>query len=621
MNLYICEASRLNSILDNMFSPEAARWICAAKTARHNGPRAIDVERASGDRLDRLNTLENLEARYQNYRQRTELALDVTTPNSLDDICDSIMHSDTVGLQPADSLPIELIYRVLGYLNWHELATCRQLSRSFKHIIDTSPILQYTIQLHLAGMADNPHHPLNIIDKLTLLNTYHAQWYSLSAHLKQVTHPDGTQPWTLNWDHNFMHGILGLSGSLESDSYLTRLPSRIRGIPLKSWILRLQEYHITFSADPHQDLFVLVKMNFTPNEEAALRILELSTGKDHPGALHPSLPFPDPQIWSNQHQCKLRVNGLYVCIQYRELCIIWNWRTGKEAYRELDTASFAWVGPTHILLGSPGNAGVDVVCPPKLILVDLARREGGSSRCWKWTFLLPVILSQRDGLFGFSLVCEPVATRDYDSISVSDPPFHTAEEDSVVCLEAVEGKFRMFILVSRLFEVARGAEQSGLTLQTHTSAPVSIPWRVWGPRNTHLDDLTTSGSPYGAYGTRYVAFRRSTSELVVLDFNKRRARYKMHHHDGTEGNGTTKILGYDYLLWRLMVQDIGAVEEETADLPLDDGVDDQHKLSFIQSVYPFDLTDVMLDPMISEDAIVVIRKPENGPGVCDVYTL
>lgn len=194
------------------------------------------------------------------------------------------MHSDTVGLQPADSLPIELIYRVLGYLNWHELATCRQvtmryvfssliltqllvqLSRSFKHIIDTSPILQYTIQLHLAGMADNPHHPLNMIDKLTLLNTYHAQWYSLSAHLKQVTHPDGTQPWTLNWDHNLMHGILGLSGSLESDSYLTRLPSRIRGIPLKSWILRLQEYHITFSADPHQDLFVLVKMNFTPNE-------------------------------------------------------------------------------------------------------------------------------------------------------------------------------------------------------------------------------------------------------------------------------------------------------------------------------------------------------------------
>ncbi|KAI0346083.1 hypothetical protein BDW22DRAFT_1352074 [Trametopsis cervina] len=507
-------------------------------------------------------------------------------------------------------LPTELTCLIFEHLHCSDLVACRQLCRTIKHVIDTSVVLQYKIQLHLTGMVDNPAHHFSIVEKLALLQKYQAQWYSLPGNLERVLLFDRIHLGLYAEEH-VVCGTLGIGPSLDSNFYFAQLPSRIRGIPLKLWALRMPEHTGVFTLDPQQDVFVVLKKASGPEEYVHFSVVELSTGKEHPLSSCPSLPLPSGM---GQEWLKIRISGPYLCVQCMEsdISIIWNWHSGSSIRIEARTASFAWIGPMHLLLGIYGSTSESRIDPPKLILVDLSHPERENQQ---WEFLLPTILSKRESLgqlFDFGLECEPATPRSRSTMYSPDSPFHIAGEDSLIILTACEDTFRMFFLASRLFEIARK------TADVITDA-IIVPWKEWGSRHTHVARGAFTGFGDVVYGTRCWEL---TSGLVMLDFNRWHARHRMQACGGAEENGLTKIRVSSQTHLRTMAEEVEATAEEMAELCLDgDEGDGQRKLTFQETVSPHRLYTNSWGSRFSEDAICVYRRNKDESVTWEAYTL
>ncbi|KAI0346073.1 hypothetical protein BDW22DRAFT_717000 [Trametopsis cervina] len=518
------------------------------------------------------------------------------------------------------SLPTELICCILGFLSCNELVFCRQLCNSLKHIVDTTAALQYTLHLYLAGMADNPNHPLSTADKLALLKRYYDQWYSLRDHLQCVALFDVAYFPGHGITQHIIRGTLGIGPSLDSEFKFAQLPSRIREIPFKSWILQLPGYIDLFTFDPEQDVLIILKAASAPEERPSLRVLELSTGKRHPLASYPSLPLPDelddPEIQID----RMRINGVYLAAgsAVSGFFAVWNWRSAQCICMKGKFNSFVWVGPTSVLLSATGS-GINEpgLSPPALLLIDFAHSEGPH----QWAFQLPLVLAKRRhplaGAFLPNIYGELPPFRSPAGRSASDPPFHTADGDGLLLLTGSHDKFRMFFLARRLFDVAREMPVPPVPPNSHP-LPVVIPWKLWGPGYTHVDDGMFN-DPYLLYGTRYVAYRSTTSELVVQDFNPQRAKHKMQECGGTGENGTTTVRPFSDSYWMTISRESSAMAEERADLALNSAdVDGRQKPAFVETIVPYDLLVSRWPPRFSEDAISVSRiystMPEHEDG-------
>lgn len=271
---------------------------------------------------------------------------------------------------------------------------------------------------------------------------------------------------------------------------------------------------------------------------------------------------------------------------------------------EVQTTSFAWVGPTTVLLAVPGSTADELGHSlPHLDLVDLSDLERGPRR---WKFHLPRMLSKRSSFasetFCFSLDAELPPFRR----PTSDPPFYSTEGDSLIVLIGYNDCFRMFCLLSRLFEVAqRMACLAGVEPKDHIP-PLSIPWALWGPAHTHIYHEEYL-QRYNLYGTRYVTYLSDTSELVVLDFNRRRAKHKMQECSDKEVKGTTTVCPFDDSYWGTIAEEVGASQEEQCDLLHIECFepDGWQKPIFTKTVLPFNLSPDAEMPMLSEDAIYV----------------
>lgn len=104
----------------------------------------------------------------------------------------------------------------------------------------------------MSGMVDGPPGQLNIPDRLSLLRSYNASWKKLdwNAHTCLPV-PDGTL-WELYgnvWAHSRGSDIIEL----------VQLPSRLRGISLRQWTLKLDFAPWDFGMDPAQDLLATVE--------------------------------------------------------------------------------------------------------------------------------------------------------------------------------------------------------------------------------------------------------------------------------------------------------------------------------------------------------------------------
>jgi len=131
-----------------------------------------------------------------------------------------------------------------------------QLSRGIRDLIDTSPTIQYRVELFAASLTDHPQKPsLLMADRRALLERYHSRWdgiqgdkwrkFVLPVHTKRV----------------FEEGVLGCIAEARGgklDVHFIRLPSISREVRLKQWVVRgLPKCDAALKISPEADLLVV----------------------------------------------------------------------------------------------------------------------------------------------------------------------------------------------------------------------------------------------------------------------------------------------------------------------------------------------------------------------------
>ena len=73
----------------------------------------------------------------------------------------------------------ELMVHILSYLDYRDLQVCRRVNQAMNKLIQSSILLQYSMQLQLCGYDDNPNCTQVIADKLRRLSQQESAWARL----------------------------------------------------------------------------------------------------------------------------------------------------------------------------------------------------------------------------------------------------------------------------------------------------------------------------------------------------------------------------------------------------------------------------------------------------------
>jgi hypothetical protein len=181
-----------------------------------------------------------------------------------------------------DSLPAEIVVKILKYLDAHDLLQCQMVGyriyleyrgteqrycfpinfgkvcKGLKGWIDRSSALQYSIRLAMCAYKDGPPATGGAFStsaaRLEALQEHLTRWKYMDWAEQRIEIPEADEPCSAA----LVGGVYAVSEGTTITCF--ELPSRIRQIPLRTWT------HVnTFNArsltiDPSQDLLVLMEM-------------------------------------------------------------------------------------------------------------------------------------------------------------------------------------------------------------------------------------------------------------------------------------------------------------------------------------------------------------------------
>ncbi|KAI0700052.1 hypothetical protein C8T65DRAFT_658541 [Cerioporus squamosus] len=262
----------------------------------------------------------------------------------------------------------EVIVHILSYLHYNDLNVCRRLSKPFNRLIQNSTLLQYSMQLQLAGYEDNPDSPLVLADKMKLLKQQEAAWLRLDFD-KPATVRIPFVPTSI---YDLTDGILllgestsgGQSPALGADSVRWTTLSKLYGpgsttTAQDCWEkieLGIHIVDVGLAVKEH-DLIVVATDRETEDHQTVfeLRLIQLSTGLSHPLASQPTLPLtiipsPPHEVTSLCSIC-IEIVGDHLCVMFHypagsatppAMLEVYNWKFGRRLqYRGLNCPSYS----------------------------------------------------------------------------------------------------------------------------------------------------------------------------------------------------------------------------------------------------------------------------------------
>ena len=116
--------------------------------------------------------------------------------------------------------------------------------------------VQYRIALFASGMVDGPPGSLTTSERLELLRRYEASWKNFEWSEKKTL--DYPSPHRDGPTFEF-YGTVCAHGRGRDAIDFVQLPSRLRGIPMRQWTITFDFEVCDFSADPSQDLLVIIE--------------------------------------------------------------------------------------------------------------------------------------------------------------------------------------------------------------------------------------------------------------------------------------------------------------------------------------------------------------------------
>ncbi|KAF8510617.1 hypothetical protein JB92DRAFT_2938831, partial [Gautieria morchelliformis] len=436
-------------------------------------------------------------------------------------------------------LPNDVLIRVFKELDAYDLRCCSLTCRVFHETIRDTLLLQYRLELAVAGLEDGSTDcRLSLPERLAQLKTFEQGWASLNFRQKlTVTLPQG-YIWKLRGDV--------LATSLTSRLLFTQLPSAVRGTPVHTWRSHIEVHIREFAIDPAQDLAVLVAWPPTSDEQwhtFLIHLRTMSTGARHPCATDPVLSCV-PTFLDTRYDFSIQIMGEFLAVLYytpadhlRDLLFIWDWKTGQllifleASSLGADILSFSFLSLRHFVIARCISEP-DECYQPQLVVYDfIAARPEGSLEPWLVRIYQLPRVAQYTLTRSFTLSSEPFSELPTSS---GNSFYHTSCSRLLTVTmhftvhftysveEEPDQQYVLFVHASSLLEevdVRSNAEQ------------LTVPWESWGPLKTRILPVRMydvhDRRPNGhVYGTRYVwqevvedVHWRARNRLRMWDFN------------------------------------------------------------------------------------------------------
>ncbi|KAH9851606.1 hypothetical protein C2E23DRAFT_829886 [Lenzites betulinus] len=487
----------------------------------------------------------------------------------------------------------ELLVHILSYLDYEHLQLCRLLNRAMDRLIQSSIVLQYSMQLQLYGYEDNPSCPLVLADKMRLLREQETAWSRLDFE-KETTIRIPFNPSSI---YDLTDGILLLGESVSgiqsgADTVRwTRLSQLIESEDLPSsqlWEKIDVGAHIIdvgLSVEEH-DLIVVATDREMEDKETKfeLRLLQLSTGLNHPLALKPSIPLAviqePPQAVASQCSVCIEIVGDLLGFLFHypagytrppAMFEVYNWKTGQcLEIRGLECpcySTFTFLSPDVIALPNCAENTIEL-CRIESTSIDAPPRQLRTS-C---VLQLPR-LGRGYTIAQVTCRSEPKMRNTTGSARAfrSPEPFHLKPADSVVIFNVMthdsQGFHECLTLIVHTAALLQifDAEIAGMALLHYTDIPASsfclpsvpkveadiiasptpaiadlperppgdyprISWAQWGPNVCRWLEAsfgasrwitTTCGQRYATVEEDPIDDDLTRSTIVVYDFNPR----------------------------------------------------------------------------------------------------
>ncbi|TDL28269.1 hypothetical protein BD410DRAFT_782245 [Rickenella mellea] len=437
-------------------------------------------------------------------------------------------------------LPTELLTNILLKLDFLSLLRVQPVNRLIYAIIKEHKVLQYTIELGIAGMVDGPADAsLTTEERLRGLEHYQKMWRHLTWSKHDVIPMEGGNIWEL------AGGVLAQGkpptqiGS--TDMVFNQLPSPTRRIEARSWSLHFDVHVRDFTIDPFQDLIVLISETYVQASEdwcISLHFRTMSSNHNHPLAKAPLIrcSVPDSPGSYVIAVCQTYV-GLLCSMSMRNFEVdgsdmrffIWDWCTGQvQVDQAEDIYSFAFLSNRHVLIAIPTREDPpeDTEVSAALVIVDFQKRAALSSQtCFVVSsFHLPEISE------GFGI---------RDVLIRSDPSFSFGQQGDDSTPSApfqLSPENRIFVIT---FELSNTRKRPILVVPLSTFVPhlnnvpvessiserwrqLGVRWSDWGSQGSRMltlhNPLSLTWVCY-VYGSRFVYHTPGNGLSMVFDFN------------------------------------------------------------------------------------------------------
>ncbi|KIL71782.1 hypothetical protein M378DRAFT_155391 [Amanita muscaria Koide BX008] len=443
-------------------------------------------------------------------------------------------------------LPTELVVYVLSNLDTCSLLTCRTVCTAFRDLIDSTPNLQYAIELLIAGQEDGGHYQLCI--RREMLKQHQQRWANLQ--------------WTKEQRIQMFHGglwelygnLLAQNTSDKSTVHFWQLPSQTRGIEEKNWTVDIKEFRVRdFGIDPGQDLLVILEEPLRQQNDHRYRVhfRALSTGQPHRLASG-TQPLTHEEQRGNHSSYSIQTCGDVVGIlieshNSRETeVVLWNWKTGQllaNIVSDEDITAMVFLSERYIMLGVlHGELGS---IQPRLVAIDFiaepAERRKLEDTEKTFIFCLPALAETADA-FRVDVRTDPAATWQPDS--KLPVPFFTSPNHRLYVITLLIATERNFVRTVQL--CALGNTFLSLIERFTGQNTAYFNWRTWGPEGTRMTVLQFVPSQTWVcyvYGTRYVSARRKhrTDYVYIYDFNQQALRWNSVNEEGDAANTDMNI--------------------------------------------------------------------------------
>ncbi|EJD01821.1 uncharacterized protein FOMMEDRAFT_141075 [Fomitiporia mediterranea MF3/22] len=289
------------------------------------------------------------------------------------------------------SLPTELLIKIILELDWRSVLRLQLVNVELNEVIKTHTVVQYHVELGIAGMDDGspfPHARFTTDERLARLRLYQSRWKYFSHAREQTVRKVNGAIWELASGvlaQGIRTGFNEVTGAQETRKLLfTRLPSNARvDSKMREWTHEGYDFSIRdFTIDPKQDLLVLLRAENENMGLAELHIRSLWTNENHPAARLAVLVhklYGGTRAKSHSLQiCHDRFAVLHNAVAGNapEKLVVYNWKKGELIF-EIEFCgimSFAFLSSGHLLFAvQPFN--VMPAChgdhQPRLLICDI----------------------------------------------------------------------------------------------------------------------------------------------------------------------------------------------------------------------------------------------------------